>query len=168
MKENSSAVESSEGGVTRPPGERARTLAVRTWWLSWLLGVIAIGLVVVIAVPGGVPIDPAMRVNAELPTSTHTVVYEVIGKGKSPEIKYVVDGLAETEEIEGANLPWRKELTIEVGPSSGIVQIMASNSGKAKEISCAIKVDGKTAHQAEAAGEFSAVSCSSVIRPKVG
>lgn len=166
MKGNPSAAESEAREVERPPAERARKLALRTWWLPWLFGAIAAGLVVVIAVPGGESTDLGTRIPAELPTSSHQVVYEVTGAGKSPEIKYIVDGVAQTEVVEGAELPWRKELTLEVGPGNGIVQIMASNSGKAKEISCSIEVDGDVAHRAKATGEFSAVACSSVIRPK--
>lgn len=168
MKVNPSAAEPEAREAERPPAELARRLALRTWWLPWLFGAIAIGLVVVIAVPDGESTDLGTRVPAELPTSSHEVIYEVTGAGKSPEIKYIVDGVAQTEEVEGTQLQWRKELTLEVGPGNGIVQIMASNSGKAKEISCSIKVDGDIAHRAKATGEFSAVACSSVIRPKSG
>ncbi|MFD2398133.1 MmpS family transport accessory protein [Prauserella oleivorans] len=101
----------------------------------------------------------------QLPTSSHQVVYEVTGKGRSPEIRFVTDGVAATEVVSGQELPWSKEFTLEVGPGLGVVQVMASNTGESDSVSCAIKVDGVVVHQATAPGEFAAVSCSSVIRP---
>lgn len=152
----------------RPPAAgAARGLARRTWWLPWAVGAVAVGAAAVTIVPMATDSDER-RDGRGLSTSTHQVVYEITGTGKSPEIKYVVDGVAETETIEGAELPWRKEISIEVGPAMGVVQIMATNTGKAPSISCRIVVDGTVVHQASAPGEFSAVACSSVIRPSAG
>ncbi|EHR53605.1 membrane protein [Saccharomonospora marina XMU15] len=144
----------------------ARRVVMRTWWMPWLLGsaVLAAGTVTVIQVAAG-PQAPKDWEDVQLPSSTHEVVYEVAGKGTSPEIKFVVDGIAATETLTDVELPWSKEFTLEVGPGLGVVQVMASNTGEADSISCAVRVDGNVVHQASAPGEFSAVSCSSVIRP---
>lgn len=161
--------------VDSPPSPRprpaekppiAKRIVTRTWWLPWLLGsaVLAAGVVTVIQVTDD-PAAPESWEDVRLPTSEHEIVYEVSGKGTSPEIKFVVDGVAETETLTDVELPWSKEFTLEVGPGLGVVQVMASNTGEADSISCAVKVDGNIVHQASAPGEFSAVSCSSVIRP---
>ena len=146
----------------------ARTVAERTWWVPWLLG-IAAAVVAVLLLTGafdGEP-TPEERIQdrqAELVTSTHVVVYEVNGTGKSPEIRYVVDGSAGTEKVEGVDLPWRKEVEITVGPGVGIAQLLAAN-GDGDSITCSVSVDGQVVNQGVARGPNSNVACSAVVRP---
>lgn len=147
--------------VEVPPPSAGGAWVRRTWWVPWALGAVAVGVAVVAFLPG----DGGAGGPVELPISTHTVEYQIDGNGISPEIKYVVDGVAESETVESANLPWRKEITIEVGPAMGIAQVMATNTGTAPSITCRILVDGEVVHQAEAPGDFATVSCSSVLRP---
>jgi hypothetical protein len=163
------AEESAELVTARPPSSKVRKVAERTWWLPWLLGAVVL-LVAVLVFTGAfgsngqTPEQQMRNKKAELPSSTHTVVYEITGTGKSPEIRYVVDGAATSEKVEKVDLPWRKELHITVGPGVGIAQILAANSD-AESISCTVTVDGQVVSQGLAPGQFSTVSCSAVVRP---
>jgi Mycobacterium membrane protein len=164
------ATEPEGAGTTKPPAPKARKLAERTWWLPWLLGV-AVLVVAVLVITGAFSGDDGSAAEqqmqskkAELPTSTHTVVYEVNGAGTAPEIRYVVDGAATAEKVEKVALPWRKELRITVGPGVGIAQLLAANS-EADQISCSVSVDGQVVNQGVSPGANSTVACSAVIRP---
>ncbi|SDJ27755.1 membrane protein [Actinokineospora alba] len=162
----SKAVESDS--TVSPPPTKSRKLAEKTWWLPWLLGVAALFVAVLVLTGAfdGEP-EPEEQIRdrqAVLPKSTHTVVYEVNGVGKSPEIRYVVDGTAQTEKVEGVDLPWRKEVQITVGPGIGIAQLLAANAD-ADSISCSVSVDGQVVNQGVAPGQYSNVACSAVIRP---
>lgn len=168
------AVEDIEEGAekkpARPPESKARKVAERTWWLPWLLGA-AVLLVVVLFITGAfggsknqTTEQQMQNKKAALPSSTHTVVYEITGSGKSPEIRYVVDGAATSEKVEKVDLPWRKELHITVGPNVGVAQILAANAD-ADSISCTVTVDGQVVSQGVAPGQYSTVSCSAVVRP---
>jgi hypothetical protein len=161
--------EGAEEASVGPPASKARKVAERTWWLPWLLGA-AVLLVAVLVITGAfgsndqTPEQQMRNKKAALPSATHTVVYEITGTGKSPEVRYVVDGAATSEKVEKVDLPWRKELHITVGPSVGIAQILAANSD-ADSISCTVTVDGQVVSQGVAPGAFSTVSCSAVVRP---
>lgn len=152
---------------TGPVTGRAGWLLARTRWVPWALGavVLVISAFVIASftkdnTPQGTPTDLA------LPRSTHTVVYEVTGTGKSPEIRFVSDGVATTKIVDDAKLPWREKVEVEVGPGPGIAQIMAANTGRDPNgISCSISIDGTVAHETTSRGMFSGVSCSAVIRP---
>ena len=166
------AAKSSAEHVVRPPESKARKVAERTWWLPWVLGaavVLAAVLVLTGAVGGSNDQTPEQRMRdkqAVLPASTHTVVYEITGTGKSPEIRYVADGAGATEKVEKVDLPWHKELHMTVGPGVGVVQILAANSDT-DSISCTVTVDGQVVSQGVAPGAYSTVSCSAVVRPGV-
>lgn len=169
--EETAATEEESGksdSPVNPPPTKSRKLAEKTWWLPWLLGVAAL-FVAVLVLTGAFDGDPKPEEQirdrqAALPTSTHTVVYEVNGVGKSPEIRYVADGSAQTEKVEGVDLPWRKEVRITVGPGIGIAQLLAANAD-ADSISCSVSVDGQVVNQGVAPGQYSNVACSAVIRP---
>ncbi len=162
--------EGAEKNTARPPESKARKVAERTWWLPWLLGaaVLLVAMLVITGAFGGsknqTTEQQMQNKKAALPSSTHTVVYEITGSGKSPEIRYVVDGAAASEKVEKVDLPWRKELHITVGPSVGVAQILAANSD-ADSISCTVTVDGQVVSQGVAPGQYSTVSCSAVVRP---
>ena len=97
--------------------------------------------------------------------STHTVVYEVTGPGgRSPEIRFAVEGANSTEKAEAVGLPWRKELTFSSGPGLSVAQVMATN-GQGESISCTITVDGHVVANNTAKGEYTTVSCSNMITP---
>jgi hypothetical protein len=149
------------------PAVTARSVAERTWWLPWLLGaaVVVIGVAIVIQVFGDAEPSVQDQRRQALPHSTHTVVYEVTGAGKSPEIRFVSDGSSGTDRVVGADMPWRKELSVTVGPTVGVVQVLAGNSGLSDSISCSIRVDGQLVNQQTTKGEFSSVSCSAPINP---
>lgn len=156
--------------ATSPAADRAGRLVARTRWVPWSLGAVVVVVAAFVVAgfaeddsPQGVPTD------LDLSRSTHTVVYEVTGTGKSPEIRFVSDGIATTKIVDDATLPWREKVSVEVGPGPGIAQIMAANTGKDPDgISCSISVDGTVVHQATSRGVFSGVSCSAVIRPASG
>lgn len=149
------------------PAVTVRAVAERTWWLPWLLGaaVIVVGVATVIQVFGDSEPSVHEQRKQALPHSTHTVVYEVTGAGKSPEIRFVSDGSSGTDHVLGVDLPWRKEFSVTVGPTVGVVQVLASNSGQSDTISCLIRVDGQLVNQQSANGQFSSVSCSAPINP---
>jgi hypothetical protein len=139
-------------------------LAKRSWWFPWLLGaaVLAVGgATLVPLIDGSGDSSPPSR----LPASTHTVLYEVTGSGASPEIRYVTDGVAASDAVDNVNLPWRKQLTVTVGPGLGIAQLVASNNNTADSISCSVAVDGVLVYHASAPRPASTVGCSAVIRP---
>ncbi|SDD76275.1 MmpS family transport accessory protein [Actinokineospora iranica] len=163
------AVESPESETdSTPPVSQGRKFAERTWWLPWLLGIAALAAAVLVITQafGGdpTPEEQIQERRSVLPSSTHTVVYEVNGTGKSPEIRYVVDGSAGTETVEGVDLPWRKEVTMTVGPGIGIAQLLAAN-GDGESVSCAVSVDGQVVNQGVSPGQYTNVACSAVIRP---
>lgn len=165
------AAEEKPSPIARPPASKARNLAERTWWLPWLLGIAVLVVAVLVITNAFGPSEPTAEEQmqnrrAVLPSSGHTVVYEVNGVGKSPEIRYVVDGAATTEKVERVDLPWRKEVSITVGPAVGIAQLLASN-GDADQISCTVTVDGQVVSQGVSPGQNSTVACSAVIRPTV-
>lgn len=168
MKETQSVVQPDEvesddsEAPVQPPRSRSRWLAERSWWVPWLLGaaVVAVGAATLIPLVTGSP-DPTTR----LPSGTHKVVYEVDGTGDAPEIRYLVDGVAASETVNKVNLPWRKELTITVGPGPGIAQILANNGEYGDQISCVVSVDGVVLNKNTAPGKRSTVGCSAMIRP---
>lgn len=139
-------------------------IAKRSWWFPWLLGAAVVAV-------GGATLVPLMYGSGDsspqsrLPSSTHTVVYQVTGSGASPEIRYVTDGIAASDTVDNVNLPWHKQLTVTVGPGLGIAQLVASNNNTADSISCSVSVDGVVVYHASAPGPASTVGCSAVIRP---
>lgn len=160
--------ESQEKDAPRPPATR-QSLAERTWWVPWLLGVavIVVGVALVVQYLDDSPRPRSVSEQRKqaLPHSDHTVVYEVTGAGKSPEIRFVNSGQGDADRTLGAALPWRKELTVSVGPTAGVVQVLAANSGQSDTISCSILVDGHVVNHQTATGAFSSVSCSAAINP---
>ncbi|SED22025.1 membrane protein [Amycolatopsis tolypomycina] len=154
-----------DGKPSPVPRSRTFRLAQRTWWLPWVLGAAAVAVAVVITTEVFTPDQPAGWDQVRLPTAEHQVVYTVTGSGKSPEIKYVVDGVNGTETVVNGDLPWRKEFTLKVGPGLGVVQVLAANNESAGSIACTVSVDGNVVHQATSRGPGTQVSCSSVIRP---
>jgi len=161
--------EIEESGPADRPPSAGRRIAEKTWWLPWLLGIATLFVAVLVFTDtfgAGEP-EPEEKIQERqsvLPTSTHTVVYEVSGTGKSPEIRYVVDGTGATDKVEGVDLPWRKEIQMTVGPGVGIAQLLAAN-GDAPSVSCSVTVDGQPVNQGVAPGQFANVACSAVIRP---
>jgi hypothetical protein len=149
-----------------PPLALARRWAARSWWLPWVLAAAVVGVttVMIVQVTGGSSGQTDLN-DVHLSTTKHHVVYEVTGSGKSPELKYVIDGVNGTETVNDANLPWHKEFDLQVGPGLGVVQVMATNNGTADTISCSVRVDGNVVHQTTATGQRASVACSSVIRP---
>jgi hypothetical protein len=154
--------------TVRPPSARAQRFAERTRRLQWLIGgaIILLGAATVLQTWGGhTPDQPTpQQPRPQLPITTHTVVYEVTGPTRSPEIRFVTDGTNATDKVEGVKLPWRKELKISVGPGPAIVQVMAAN-GQADAITCSVTVDGAVVNRNTAPGQYSNVSCSGVVRP---
>lgn len=163
---NTGTAKQEPGKETSPERKSpAVRLAQRTWWMPWLIGAAALAVAIVTATELFGPDEPAGWDQVRLLSTDHQVVYSVTGGGKSPEIKYVVDGVNGTETVVNGDLPWRKELTLKVGPGLGVVQVMASNNENAPAISCSVSVDGNIVHQATSQGPSTQVSCSSVIRP---
>jgi hypothetical protein len=141
--------------ISRPAGpiHRAR----------WVL---AVGAVVVAG--GGIVLATTDQEEpARSPVASHKIVYEVTGPGgKSPEIRFMTDGMSTIETVETVDLPWRKELEVTTGPGLGIAQVMAAN-GQAESITCTVTVDGRLVASNTAKGEYASVSCSNMITPQV-
>jgi hypothetical protein len=156
----------SPKNLVGPPASAAYRFVRRTWWMPWAIGaaVVTVGTLTAIEIFAGGDKQAGWN-DVHLPHSTHHVVYEITGAGKSPEIRYVVDGINGSETVTNAGLPWHRELTIEVGPGLGVVQVAAENNELAGPLSCSVRVDGNIVHQATAPAGGSSVSCSSVIRP---
>jgi hypothetical protein len=122
-------------------------------------GLAAVVVAVGAAVWGTTDADPAPVPGA------HTIVYEITGPGgRSPEVRFAVEGANNTEKAEAVGLPWRKELTIPSGPGLSVAQVMATN-GQGESISCTITVDGHVVANNTAKGEYATVSCSNMIVP---
>jgi hypothetical protein len=175
-KESESSVEDIESETVRtapaPPtshhlaAPRRSTvyrLAERTWWLPWLIGaaVVVVGAITAVEVITGADEVPDEQQSTGY--TRHVVVYAVTGTGSSPEIRYVTDGMKEVGTVRSVPLPWRAELAIEVGPGSGVVQVVATRINPVSPISCSLEVDGKPLYSAEAAAGSTSVSCSAVI-----
>lgn len=153
------------GGRLRPMvGSKSWHLAKHSWWFPWLLGVAVIAVGVATVLPLLNETTPSGTAG-RLPTSTHTVLYEVTGTGASPNIRYVTDGIAASDTVRDVSLPWRRQFTLTVGPGLGIAQLVATNNGTANSISCSVSVDGVVVYHATAPGPDIAVGCSAVIRP---
>ena len=171
MKETQPLAEPDQAGTDdagpklQPPRSRTRWLAERSWWVPWLLGaaVVAVGVATLVPLVSGS--SGATNGTARLPSSKHTVVYQVDGTGDAPEIRYLVDGIAASETVDKVNLPWRKELTLTVGPGLGIAQILANNGEYGDQITCSISVDGVVVNKNTAPGKRATVGCSAMIRP---
>jgi hypothetical protein len=89
---------------------------------------------------------------------THDVVYTVSGKGSAAaDLTYTTDGSTTTEQVQGAKLPWKKQLTIK-GGLIAIYQLSAQNQGQGS-VSCSITVDGKPVKSATATGFAAIASC---------
>jgi hypothetical protein len=128
---------------------------------------LSIGLVGVVAVVVGAAVWATTDRDPTPVPHDHTVVYEITGQGgKSPEIRFATGAVNDTEKVEAATLPWRRELTIPAGPGLGIAQVMATN-GQGESISCTITVDGHVVANNTAKGENTTVSCSNMITPAV-
>lgn len=140
-------------------------LAQRTWWLPWLFGVavVAVGTITAVEIITGP--DEVLGEQRTAARTEHIVVYEVTGTGTAPEIRYVTDGNKGIETVVSAPLPWRAELVIEVGPGTGVVQVLAARANATSPVSCSLVVDGKPLHSAEVAAGSSSVACSAVIEP---
>lgn len=151
--------------VRTPRRSTAYRLAQRTWWLPWLFGVavVAVGAITAVEIITGA--DDVLGDQKTAARTKHIVVYEVTGTGTAPEIRYVTDGIKGIETVVSAPLPWRAELAIEIGPGTGVVQVMAARADPTSPISCSLLVDGKPLHSAEVAADSSSVACSAVIEP---
>jgi hypothetical protein len=172
--EETEAAEAPEGETddsgAEPPKSRGKLFADKTWWLPWAIGaaVLIVGAAIIVNPFGGddappQPQTPGDKLKAQLQTQQHTVIYDVRGTGKSPEIRYVSDGQNATEKVEKVDLPWHKEFSITVGPGPSIVQVMASNGGTPDGVACTVTVDGVAVNKNESPGQFSSVSCSGVV-----
>lgn len=89
----------------------------------------------------------------------HQVVYKVTAKGTtSADLTYTTDGSTTTEQIQGAKLPWTKQLEIKGGIIS-VYQLMAQNAGAGGTVACSIEVDGKVVKTAQGVGQAAIASC---------
>lgn len=140
----------------------------RPRWFLWSLGVLLIAIAggAVIAVAGGPEgPSPEERARQALQPTRHTVIYQVTSPDKtSGLITYRADGVNNDKSVDNAKLPWKKKVTITAGPGAAVAQVMAAG-GKAGSVSCSIRVDGRIVVRQTAKGQFTDVSCSSVVQP---
>ncbi|WNZ10817.1 MmpS family transport accessory protein [Streptomyces sp. 11x1] len=143
-------------------GHRAR-------WFLWSLGVLLLataGVATVLAAAGD-PGEPSLeeRARQALQPTRHTVVYQVTSPGStSALITYRANGINNDKSVDNAKLPWKEEVTITAGPGAAVAQVMAAG-GKAGSVSCSIRIDGRVVDKRTAKGQFTDVSCSSVVQP---
>jgi hypothetical protein len=93
--------------------------------------------------------------------TTRTVVYEVAGEGPVEEIAYVVGAGNKLATVEAPKLPWRKEVTLDVGHVGGNALVSAANAGSGK-LTCGVLVDGERVYQVTGQSETD-VSCSAEL-----
>jgi hypothetical protein len=140
----------------------------RARWFLWPLGALLLataGGAVFAAV--GAPEDPSPeeRARQDLQPTRHTVIYQVTSPGStSGLITYRTDGVNNDKNVDNAKLPWTKKVAITAGPGAAVAQVMAAG-GKAGAVSCSIRVDGRIVDTRTAKGQFTDVSCSSVVQP---
>lgn len=126
--------------------------------------VLVAAAVTAFAVRGGSPdaAPPAAEEkSAVFTTSTRTVTYEVTGEGPLEEISYVVGAGNKTETVAAPKLPWRKEVTLDVGHAGGTALVNAANAGVGK-LTCGVLVDGERVYQVTGQAETD-VSCSAEL-----
>lgn len=166
VREQEGEYDAARAGATPPQPSTVYRLAARTWWMPWLIGAAVVVVAAVTAVQILTGSSPAAQQTEG--HTRHQVVYEVTGAVHVPEIRYVIDGVQGVETVTRAELPWRVELGVEVGPGLGVVQVMATRSDGTSPISCSVRIDGTVVHRADAMPGWSSVSCSAVIRPDKG
>jgi hypothetical protein len=140
----------------------------RTRWFLWSLGALLLataGGIVIVAVGDFEDPSPAEQARQALQPTRHTVIYQVTSPGStSTLITYRADGVNNDKSVDNAKLPWKKEVVITAGPGAAVAQVMAAG-GKAGAVSCSIRVDGRIVDTRTAKGQFTDVSCSSVVQP---
>jgi MmpS family membrane protein len=140
----------------------------RARWFLWSLGALllaAAGAIVVVAVGGHDDPSPEKQARQALQPTRHTVVYQVTSPGsRSALITYRADGVNNDKSVDNAKLPWKKEVAITAGPGAAVAQVMAAG-GETGSVSCSILVDGRIVDRQTASGQFTDVSCSSVVQP---
>ncbi|WP_328399395.1 MmpS family protein [Streptomyces sp. NBC_00390] len=143
--------------------------AHRTRWFLWSLGALLLatagGAAVIAAVGGPEDPSPEERARQALQPARHTVTYQVTSPGStSALITYRADGVNNDKSVDNAKLPWKKQIAITAGPGAAVAQVMATG-GKAGSVSCSIRIDGRIVDRQTAKGQFTDVSCSSVVQP---
>lgn len=117
------------------------------------------------AVTAPIPEQPAAPA-AAAPVDTaggDVITYEVTGSGTAGTVTYVKDTNMGMEQVNGTDLPWRKEVTFDDGgafsfqPLSLVAQ---SGSGGNKEITCRILRNGQEVTSSTSSGPYAVVTCS--------
>ena len=105
---------------------------------------------------------PAAEETAPLfTTGERTVTYEVGGEGPVEEIAYVVGAGNRTLTVADPELPWRKEVRLDVGLAGGTALVTAANAGVDK-LTCGVLVEGERVYQVTGQSETD-VSCSAEL-----
>ncbi|MGW7356060.1 MmpS family transport accessory protein [Streptomyces sp. NPDC054802] len=140
----------------------------RTRWFLWSLSALLLATAsgaVIAAADGPEDPSPEERARQALEPTRHTVIYQVTNPGStSTLITYRVDGVNNDKSVDNAKLPWKKKVTITAGPGAAVAQVMAAG-GKEGAVSCSIRIDGRIVDRQTAEGQFTDVSCSSVVQP---
>jgi hypothetical protein len=88
------------------------------------------------------------------------VVYEVTGSGSANVIFFKADGIT-PEQVGEADLPWRKELTLE--GDAAFVSVNATRASGDGALGCRITIDGKEVAKKSANGQYAIVLCSKLV-----
>ncbi|MGX6748188.1 MmpS family transport accessory protein [Streptomyces xantholiticus] len=143
----------------------------RVRWFLWSLGALLLttaGGAVIAAAGGPEEPSPEERARQALQPTRHTVIYQVTSPGStSALITYRANGINNDKSVDNVKLPWKEEVTITAGPGAAVAQVMAVG-GKAGSVSCSIRIDGRVVDRQTAKGQFTDVSCSSVVQPGAG
>lgn len=84
--------------------------------------------------------------------ATHTIVYQVTGRGSLTDVTYTTDGMTTTNQESHATLPWTKTITLPRDQSFAQATILAQGATEATSITVTITVDGTLAKSASATG----------------
>lgn len=85
------------------------------------------------------------------------LVYEVTGAGAANNISYIADGVASTEQVTDAKLPWTK--TIELDKSKAFSASLVAQAGAGTpEIAAKITANGKVIKEGKSAGQYAVVT----------
>lgn len=97
----------------------------------------------------------------------HEVIYEVSGTGAAPVITWITGERNAAEHALSVPLPWRRTVSLPVGPSGGFANVEVRNAETgAGSLGCRVFVDGVQVAQQTSTDGFAGVACAHRIPPE--
>ena len=149
---------------TAPPAERTSSPRRRTAWVAGIVAVVLLGATAFALSTRGD--DGPKYPVVELAPTNHEVIYEVNGAGIAPVVAWTSGPDNKEQTALDVPLPFKKTLTIPVGPAGGHAGIEARSAQTgAGSLACTMFVDGVQVAQQVSTDGFTGVACSAVIPP---